>query len=85
MKTQTTNNYSLEVAHDTDLVHKTMATQSEITAQNGTKVGLVIISVLLPIVGYVMYFSKKDEEPEAARNYLYSALVGSVVGVLLMV
>lgn len=62
-----------------------MATQNNVSVQNTTKVGLVILSVLLPIVGYIMYFTKKAEEPEAARSYLISALVGSAVGVLLMI
>ena len=62
-----------------------MATQNNTAVQNTTKVGLVILSVLFPIAGYIMYFAKKAEEPEAARNYLISALVGSAVGVLMMI
>ena len=70
---------------DTNLVHFTMATQNNIAAQNTTKVGFVILSVLIPIVGYIMYFTKKAEAPEAARSYLISALVGSAIGVLMVV
>lgn len=44
---------------------------------------LVILSVLLPIVGYVLFFVKRTEEPDAAKNYLWSAIAGSVVGVML--
>ena len=61
-----------------------MQTQNDVTLQNTTKVGLVILSVLLPIAGYILYFAKKDEQSEAARNYLVSAIVGSVLGILLM-
>jgi hypothetical protein len=50
---------------------------------NRTNAGLVILSVLLPIVGYVLFFVKREKEPDAARNYLWSAVAGSVVGVLL--
>lgn len=61
-----------------------MATQNNIAVQNTTKVGLVILSVLLPFAGYVLFFAKKDEEPEAAKSYLISAVVGSILGVLLI-
>ncbi len=61
-----------------------MQTQNDVTLQNTTKVGLVILSVLLPIAGYILYFAKKNEQSEAARNYLVSAIVGSVLGILLM-
>ncbi len=45
---------------------------------------LVIISVLLPFVGYIMFFVKKDEVPEAAKTYLYAAIGGSICGILFM-
>lgn len=44
---------------------------------------LVILSVLLPIVGYVLYFVKRSDNPDAAQTYLWSAVAGSVVGLLL--
>lgn len=50
---------------------------------NKTNGVLVVLSVLLPIVGYVLYFVKKDREPDAAKNYLWSAIGGSVVGLIL--
>jgi len=51
---------------------------------NKTNGLLVVLSVLLPIVGYVLYFVKKDNEPDAARNYLWSAIGGSVIGLLIL-
>lgn len=51
---------------------------------NKTNEGIVILSVLLPIVGYVIYFVKKDNEPDAANNYLWCAIAGSIVGIILM-
>ena len=45
---------------------------------------LIILSILLPIIGYVLFFVKKDDEPTAANQYLWSAIGGSVVGLLLM-
>lgn len=51
---------------------------------NKTNGLLVILSVLLPIVGYVLYFVKKDGEPDAAKNYLWSAIAGSVIGLLII-
>ena len=45
---------------------------------------LIILSILLPIIGYVLFFVKKDDEPTAANQYLWSAIGGSVVGLLLI-
>lgn len=45
---------------------------------------LIILSVFFPIVGYVLYFVKRSEEPEAAKTYLWSAVAGSLIGVLLV-
>lgn len=44
---------------------------------------LMIISVLLPLVGYILFFVKKDKEPDVASAYLWSAIGGSVVGLLI--
>ena len=62
-----------------------MTTQNNTANQNITKIGLVILSVMIPLVGYILYFTKKDEEPEPARNYLVSALAGSALGILLII
>lgn len=45
---------------------------------------LLILSVLIPIVGYVLYFVKKDDDPEVAKNYLWGAIGGSIVGFIFM-
>lgn len=45
---------------------------------------LIVLSVLLPIIGYVLYFVKREDEPDAAKQYLWSAIGGSVVGLILM-
>ncbi len=52
--------------------------------QNNTNAGIVILSVLFPIVGYVLFFVKKVSEPIVAKNYLWSAIAGSIVGLLFM-
>ena len=52
-------------------------------AKQSTNAGLVILSVLIPLVGYILYFVKRSEEPEVANNYLWSAIAGSVIGLIL--
>ncbi len=42
---------------------------------------LVIVSVLIPLVGYILYFTKRKDEGEVANSYLWAAIGGSVVGV----
>ena len=41
-----------------------------------TNVFIVIISVIIPIVGIVLYFVKKKDSEEVAKNYLIAGLVG---------
>ncbi len=43
---------------------------------------LAILSIFIPIIGYVLYFVKKSESEEVANNYLWTAIAGSVIGVL---
>ena len=51
---------------------------------NNTNPLLVILSVLIPIVGYILFFTKNENEPNAAKNYLWSAVAGSIVGLMLV-
>lgn len=44
---------------------------------------LIILSILLPLVGYILFFVKKDNDPEAASAYLWSAVGSSVVGLII--
>ena len=53
-------------------------------SQEKTTPVLLILSVLIPIVGYVLYFAKKDDNPEVAKNYLWGAIGGSIVGFVFM-
>ena len=52
--------------------------------KNKTNAGLLILSVLIPIVGFVLYFTKKNEEPDAAKNYLWSAVAGFIIGLFVL-
>lgn len=46
---------------------------------------LLIGSVLFPILGFVLFFAKKDTDAETASVYLWSAVAGFVVGLLLII
>lgn len=52
-------------------------------SENSTNPLLVVLSVLLPIVGYVLFFTQKENKPDAAKNYLWAAIGGSVVGLII--
>lgn len=53
--------------------------------QDKTNVGLCILSVLLPIVGIILYFVRKSESPKEAKGCLLSALISAGVSVLLTI
>lgn len=46
------------------------------------KVWMNILCLLIPIVGIVMYFVKKDTQPNCAKSYLNYALIGFGIDVL---
>jgi hypothetical protein len=48
-----------------------------------TKPILVVLSVLIPLIGYILFFVKKDEAPAAANTYLWSAIGGSITGLII--
>ena len=45
---------------------------------------VIVLSILIPIVGYILFFMKKDEMPDVAKQYLWAAIGGSFVGIILM-
>ena len=44
---------------------------------------LTVLSVIIPIVGYVLYFVKKEDNNEIASNYLWAAIAGSIVAIVM--
>lgn len=46
-------------------------------------IGLKIVSVLFPIVGAILYFVKKKDEPVAAKQACTMALIGFGIGIVL--
>ena len=43
-----------------------------------TNVAIAIVSFIIPVIGLVVYFVKKDEDKEAAKTYLGCAGAGFV-------
>lgn len=52
--------------------------------KNQASVGLIILSILFPIVGIILYFVKKNEENGPAGVYLGCAIAGFIIGLLLL-
>ena len=51
--------------------------------EDRANVGLVIVSVLFPIVGLILFFVKKKETPKAAKAYIIAAVIS--FGVCLLI
>ena len=45
--------------------------------------GLTILSFCIPLAGAIVYFSKKDTQPNAARSACHAALWGFGIGIVL--
>ena len=46
---------------------------------------LIVLSIFMPIIGIVLFFTKKDSEPSAANTYLWSGVGAFIVYVLLII
>lgn len=46
-------------------------------------VGIIILSVLFPIVGLILFFVKKKKQPKAAKAYLTAAAISVLVSIAL--
>lgn len=45
--------------------------------------GLTILSFCIPLAGAIVYFSKKDTQPNSARSACHAALWGLGIGLVL--
>lgn len=54
-------------------------------AEDKLHVGLTILSFCIPLAGAIIYFVKKEKEPNAAKTACYAALIGLGVSIILNV
>ena len=54
-------------------------------SERKSNVWLSILSVLVPIAGWILYFVKKDTEKEAAKTYGICGIIGFVINLLLFI
>lgn len=60
-------------------------THNPVMEEDKTNVGLVILSVLIPIVGIILWAVKKKETPKAAKSYGLAGLIVIIVNVILSI
>ena len=61
------------------------ATMTATVTNDKANVGLIILSVFIPLAGFILYFVKKKEEPKAAKSYGLAALIMFIVNIVLSV
>ena len=66
-----------QVANFTENVEVVQKPKDEIS------VGMNIISLLIPLVGLISYFSCKKDTPKRAKSVLKYALIGLVISIVL--
>lgn len=54
-----------------------MSEENNINGQESAGCFGIVISLLIPLVGFILYFVKKNEMD--AKPYLYAALIGMVI------
>ena len=53
--------------------------------KNNSKIWLCILSAIIPIIGWIMYFIKKDENPIVADTYGICGIVGFVLNLIILI
>lgn len=46
--------------------------------------GFIVLAILIPLVGYIQYFTWKKEAPQKAQNIIVWAIVGTVLNLIIL-
>lgn len=49
------------------------------------KLWMNILCLFIPLVGLIMYFVKKDTQPNCAKSYIKYALIGFAINIIYMI
>lgn len=65
---------------------QTFTQQQEFIDKKEESVGAayIILALLIPLIGFILYFSWKKEQPKKANSLLPWAFVGIVINIILM-
>lgn len=61
------------------------ATMTAGVTNDKANVGLIILSICIPLAGFILYFVKKKEEPKAAKSYGLAALIMFIINIVLSI
>lgn len=61
------------------------ATMTAGVTNDKANVGLIILSIFIPLAGFILYFVKKKEEPKAAKSYGLAALIMFIINIVLSI
>ena len=61
------------------------ATMTAGVTNDKANVGLIILSIFIPLAGFILYFVKKKEEPKAAKSYGLAALIMLIINIVLSI
>jgi uncharacterized membrane protein YvbJ len=50
--------------------------------QEGQGIGWFVLGLMIPLVGFILYFSFKPDKPNSSSMSLSGAIIGSVIGAI---
>lgn len=68
------NNYDCPNCGQQFKVEVQAATTSPNSIDDKLNVGWIFATIIIPLIGLILYFVKKDETPESAKNYLWISI-----------
>lgn len=74
MDSETQSQYSIESPEINDTKKKKQKSQ-----KSGASIGLIIVSVLIPLVGIILFFKNKSSDYDAAKKYIIAAIASIVI------
>lgn len=66
-------------------IYQGYASAAPVETPDKTRVGLVIVSFMFPIVGLILFFTKRKKQPKAAKSYIISAAISMALYVISLI
>ena len=74
-------NYTCKISYSTSFSYELYGSNGVLLKKDKLGIGMWILSFLIPLVGIIYYFVKKDEYPAKSKSALMAALIGFAVSI----
>ena len=80
----TNESYTCKISYSTSFSYELYGSSGVLLKKDKLGIGMWSLSLLIPLVGIIYYFVKKEEYPAKAKSALMAGLSGFAIGILQM-